>query len=104
MRDCPPRGSRQPLQSSWNTRVAAGTIDGVLLTISTTHVPATDLGYLLYKHPEKAQSWAVASGTAYVFYPEATEDRCTAALLLEVYPVALVGVRGNSKEHHDATG
>jgi 3' terminal RNA ribose 2'-O-methyltransferase Hen1 len=83
--------------------MAAGTIDGVLLTISTTHVPATDLGYLLYKHPGKAQSWAVASGTAHVFYPEATEDRCTVALLLEVDPVALVRGRGNNKEH-DAPG
>ena len=90
-------------KSSLNSAVAAGTISGVLLTISTTHVPATDLGYLLYKHPGKAQSRAVASGTAHVFYPEATEDRCTAALLLEVDPVALVRGRGNAKEH-DAPG
>ena len=62
----------------------------VLLTISTTHEPATDLGYLLHKHPGRVQSFTESVGTAHVFYPEATERRCTAALLLEVDPVALV--------------
>jgi 3' terminal RNA ribose 2'-O-methyltransferase Hen1 len=93
------------LKSSLNSRVATGTIVGVLLTISTTHVPATDLGYLLYKHPGKAQSRAVASGTTHVFYPQASQDRCTVALLLEVDPVALVRGRAHSREHeHDAPG
>jgi 3' terminal RNA ribose 2'-O-methyltransferase Hen1 len=58
----------------------------VLLTITTTCEPATDLGYLLHKHPDRLQSF----GAAYVFYPEATQRRCTAALLLEVDPIALV--------------
>ncbi|MFD3775438.1 3' terminal RNA ribose 2'-O-methyltransferase Hen1 [Streptomyces sp. NPDC058612] len=65
----------------------------MFLTISTTgspERPATDLGYLLHKHPGKAQSFSTSHGTAHVFYPEATADRCTAALLLEVDPVALV--------------
>jgi 3' terminal RNA ribose 2'-O-methyltransferase Hen1 len=62
----------------------------VLLTISTTHEPATDLGYLLHKHPGRVQAFTESVGTAHVFYPEATERRCTAALLLEVDPVALV--------------
>jgi 3' terminal RNA ribose 2'-O-methyltransferase Hen1 len=62
----------------------------VLLTISTTHRPATDLGFLLHKHPERVQAFSVPFGTARVFYPEATEERCTAALLLEVDPVGLV--------------
>jgi 3' terminal RNA ribose 2'-O-methyltransferase Hen1 len=67
----------------------------VLVTISTTMDPATDLGFLLHKHPEKVQSFPVTAGTAHVFYPEATPRRCTAALLLEVDPVGLVrGVRG----------
>ncbi|TXD41264.1 3' terminal RNA ribose 2'-O-methyltransferase Hen1 [Lujinxingia vulgaris] len=69
----------------------------MLLTISTTHQPATDLGYLLYKHPERAQSFDVASGKVHVFYPEASEERCTAAMLLEVDPVRLV--RGNEGAH-----
>ena len=69
----------------------------MLLTISTTHEPATDLGYLLHKHPGRVQSFAQSVGTAHVFYPEATDARCTAALLLEVDPIALVrGRRGPS--------
>ena len=62
----------------------------MLLTITTTHRPATDLGYLLHKHPERVQAFDLPFGTAHVFYPEATDERCTAALLLEVDPVGLV--------------
>ena len=62
----------------------------MLLTITTTAEPATDLGYLLHKNPDRAQAFEVSVGTAHVFYPEATERRCTAALLLEVDPVGLV--------------
>lgn len=62
----------------------------MLLTISTTHTPATDLGYLLAKHPAKVQSFNLAFGQAHVFYPEVSEARCTAALLLDVNPVGLV--------------
>jgi 3' terminal RNA ribose 2'-O-methyltransferase Hen1 len=61
----------------------------VLLTISTTHAPATDLGFLLVKHPDRVQSFTTTGGTAYVFYPEATAERCTVALLLDVDPVEL---------------
>lgn len=60
------------------------------LTISTTHSPATDLGYLLHKRPGKLHSVVLSFGTAHVFYPEATDARCTAALLIEVDPVELV--------------
>jgi 3' terminal RNA ribose 2'-O-methyltransferase Hen1 len=70
----------------------------MLLTITTTHNPATDLGYLLHKHPGRAQSFDLAFGRAHVFYPEATAQRCTAALLLDVDPVALVrGARGEGR-------
>jgi 3' terminal RNA ribose 2'-O-methyltransferase Hen1 len=69
----------------------------VLLTITTTRAPATDLGYLLHKHPDRLQSFAVSAGEAHVFYPEATPERCTAALLLEVDPVTLV--RGPAGQH-----
>jgi 3' terminal RNA ribose 2'-O-methyltransferase Hen1 len=62
----------------------------MLLTLSTTHRPATDLGFLLHKHPDRAQQENLSFGTAHLFYPEAREDRCTFALLLEVDPVALV--------------
>src|SRR5664279_1121955 len=71
----------------------------VLLTITTTHAAASDLGFLLHKHPDKAQTFDVSVGTAHVFYPEATDDVCTVALLLEVDPVALVrGRKGPSSE------
>jgi 3' terminal RNA ribose 2'-O-methyltransferase Hen1 len=61
----------------------------MLLTISTTHQPATDLGFLLYKHPDKVQDYELSFGKAHVFYPESTTNKCTAALLLELDPVTL---------------
>ena len=63
------------------------------LTLTTTTRPATDLGYLLHKHPDRAQSVSVTAGEARVFYPEASEERCTVALLVEVDPVALARSR-----------
>ncbi|MDJ0618483.1 MAG: 3' terminal RNA ribose 2'-O-methyltransferase Hen1 [Calothrix sp. MO_192.B10] len=68
----------------------------MLLTITTTHQPATDLGYLLHKHPERCQSFPLSFGQAHIFYPEAAVDRCTAALLLDVDPVKLVRGRGKT--------
>ncbi|MEU1274820.1 3' terminal RNA ribose 2'-O-methyltransferase Hen1 [Streptomyces sp. NPDC005799] len=65
----------------------------MFLTITTTGTPerpATDLGYLLHKHPDRAQAFSTSYGTAHVLYPEADTQRCTAALLLEVDAVALV--------------
>ena len=68
----------------------------VLLTVSTTHRPATDLGFLLHKHPDRVQSFALPFGRARVFYPEASEGRCTAALLVDIDPVGLVRRGGRS--------
>src|SRR6516225_142339 len=65
----------------------------MLLTLTTTHYPATDLGYLLHKNPARAQSFPLSFGQAHVFYPEATAERCTAVLLLDVDPVGLVRER-----------
>jgi 3' terminal RNA ribose 2'-O-methyltransferase Hen1 len=62
----------------------------MLLTIRTTHKPATDLGFLLHKNPNRVQSFTESFGRAHVFYPEASEDACTVALLLDVDPVGLV--------------
>ncbi len=62
----------------------------MLLTLTTTHRPATDLGHLLRKNPGRPQSFDLSFGTAHVFYPEATDERCTCALLVEVDPVGLV--------------
>lgn len=67
----------------------------MLLTISTTYQPATDLGFLLHKNPARAQSFELSFGQAHVSYPEASAERCTAALVLDVDPVGLVrGRRG----------
>ncbi|AJW79597.1 3' terminal RNA ribose 2'-O-methyltransferase Hen1 [Clavibacter michiganensis] len=62
----------------------------MLITLTSTAPSASDLSHLLRKHPAKAQSFDLAVGTAHVVYPEATDDRCTVALLLEVDPIALV--------------
>jgi 3' terminal RNA ribose 2'-O-methyltransferase Hen1 len=59
----------------------------MILTISTTYHPATDLGYLLGKHPERHQTRELNFGTAHIFYPEVSEERCTVALLLEMNPI-----------------
>ena len=67
----------------------------MLLTIKTTYEPATDLGYLLHKNPSRVQEFGLSFGRAHVFYPEATSERCTAALLLDVDPIGLIrGRRG----------
>ncbi|MFI7044663.1 3' terminal RNA ribose 2'-O-methyltransferase Hen1 [Streptosporangium sandarakinum] len=68
----------------------------MLITISTTARPATDLGFLLHKHPGRVQEFGQSYGMARVFYPEADEERCTAALMLDVDPVRLVRSRGRS--------
>jgi 3' terminal RNA ribose 2'-O-methyltransferase Hen1 len=62
----------------------------MLLTLTTTHQPATDLGYLLRKNPARPQSFSLTFGKAHVFYPEASSECCTVALLVEVDPVGLV--------------
>src|SRR3954465_7219299 len=73
----------------------------MLLTITSTNAPATDLGYLLHKNPARSQSFPLSFGQAHVFYPEASPERCTAALLLDVDPVGLVrNRRGPAGEGH----
>ncbi|HEY1775310.1 MAG TPA: 3' terminal RNA ribose 2'-O-methyltransferase Hen1 [Solirubrobacteraceae bacterium] len=62
----------------------------MLLTLTTWREPASDLGFLLHKHPDRVQSFSLPFGEAVVFYPEATEERCSATLLLEIDPVGLV--------------
>lgn len=62
----------------------------MLLTISTNHRPATDLGFLLMKHPDNVHGVTLPFGRATLFYPEASEERCTAAVTLEIDAVQLV--------------
>ena len=72
----------------------------MFLTITSTSPEASDLGYLLHKHPDRAQSFELPVGRAHVFYPEANAERCTAALLLEVDPIGL-GVVQHRQQHVD---
>lgn len=71
-----------------------GQTERMLLTVATTHQPATDLGFLLHKHPDRVQHFEQSFGTVTVFYPEATHERCTVALMLDVDPVRLARSRG----------
>ena len=75
-------------------RVGPGQDVPVLLTISTTHRPATDLGYLLHKHPDRVQEFRQSFGTSTVLYPEASDERCTVLLTLDIDPVRLARGRG----------
>lgn len=77
-------------------RLSAALSCPMLLTLTTTRSPATDLGFLLHKHPDKLQTFALSFGHAHVFYPEADAARCTAALLLGVDPVGLTRRAGRS--------
>lgn len=69
----------------------------MILTLTSTAPAATDLGYLLHKHPDKVFTTSLAFGQATVVYPEASPERCTVALLVEVDPVGLV----RRKHHRD---
>ena len=69
----------------------------MLLTLRTTRRPATDLGYLLAKHPDREQEFDLPFGRAYAFYPEASESSCTFALLLDIDPIGLVRGRPDAQ-------
>jgi 3' terminal RNA ribose 2'-O-methyltransferase Hen1 len=63
-------------------------------------VDASVLGFLLHKHPAKVQSFSEPVGDISVFYPEATAERCTIAVLVEVDPISLARnkrFRGDSR-------
>jgi 3' terminal RNA ribose 2'-O-methyltransferase Hen1 len=68
----------------------------MLLSITNEKKPATDLGYLLHKNPSRCQEIGLNFGNAYVFYPEATEERCTASLLLDIDPIGMVRGKAGS--------
>jgi 3' terminal RNA ribose 2'-O-methyltransferase Hen1 len=69
----------------------------MLLLIATTYRPATDLGYLLHKHPERVHETELGFGKAFVVYPETSESRCEAALILDIDPIGLVRGRGSAE-------
>lgn len=68
----------------------------MLLSITNMSRPATDLGYLLHKHPARCQEIELNFGKTYVFFPEAGEDKCTACLLLDIDPVGIVRGKAES--------
>lgn len=70
----------------------------MLLSITTTHRPATDLGYLLHKHPDRYQRFELSFGAAHIYFPEASPERCSACLLLDVDPVRLVRGKGDRQQ------
>src|SRR3569623_1108756 len=72
----------------------------MLLSITTQHEPATDLGYLLVKHPDRVQEFELSFGTARVFYPEASAQCCTAVLMVDIDPVGLVRGSGATLEQY----
>jgi 3' terminal RNA ribose 2'-O-methyltransferase Hen1 len=69
----------------------------VLLTLTTTAPPATDLGFLLHKNPARLHTVSLPFGEAHVAYPVADDAECTAAVVVDVDPVGLVrGRKGPS--------
>ena len=62
----------------------------MFLSITYTQKPATDLGFLLFKNPSRPQTFELSFGSAHVFYPEVSEVRCTAVLMLDIDPIDLV--------------
>lgn len=62
----------------------------MLLTITNTSPPATDIGFVLHKNPAAVRRVDMGFGVAHIFYPQAETGSCTIALLCEVDPVALV--------------
>ena len=73
----------------------------MILTLTTQAQPPSltdsrDLGFLLHKNPSALFSRELTFGTAQVFYPEATPERTTVVLLVEVDPIRLVRGRADS--------
>jgi 3' terminal RNA ribose 2'-O-methyltransferase Hen1 len=69
----------------------------MLLSITYTGHNTSDLGYLLYKNPNSCpQTFELSFGKAHVFYSEVSDERTTAALLLDIDPLDLAKGKGNS--------
>lgn len=70
----------------------------MLLSITYTGHETADLGYLLYKNPYRAQVFELSHGKAYVFYTLVSDERTTAALLLDIDPVDLARGKAGSSD------
>ncbi len=51
---------------------------------------ASDLGFLLHKHPESVHEFNLSFGKAHVFYPQASDKECTAVLHAELDGIDMV--------------
>ena len=76
----------------------------MLLTISTSHQPASELGFLLHKHPERMQTFSLSYGDCHIFYPEASDSKCTMAMLLDVDPVGMTCSRKKQNQKFALAG
>lgn len=70
----------------------------MLLTITYEGENTQELGFLLHKHPDRAQQFELSYGKAYVFYPEVSNERTTVALLLDTDPIDLARGKVGSRE------
>jgi RNA repair, ligase-Pnkp-associating, region of Hen1 len=72
----------------------------MLLTITNTKSPATDVGYLLHKNPRRLQSFDLSFGKVHVFYPEASAERCNSPLFkrAEKFPKSSTHIIGGSPD------
>ena len=64
--------------------------NNMIINITTTHYPATDLGFLLHKHPDRFQTFDLSVGKVHVFYPEKSEEKTTVSMLLDIDPIDMV--------------
>jgi 3'' terminal RNA ribose 2''-O-methyltransferase Hen1 len=56
----------------------------MLLTITYKGKDTQDLGYMLFKNPNRPQSVKLTTGSAYVYYPKVSDEETTIALLLDI--------------------
>ena len=70
----------------------------MLLTVTYEGENTQELGFLLHKNPARAQQFQLSFGQAYVFYPEVSDSRTTAALLLDIDPLDLARGKVGSSE------
>ncbi|RZA27031.1 MAG: 3' terminal RNA ribose 2'-O-methyltransferase Hen1 [Proteobacteria bacterium] len=74
----------------------------MFLSISTQHHPASDLGFLFHKHPDRVHKLDLPFGKATVYFSELSAERSTAILQVEVDSIGLVrGWGGGGNSHED---
>ncbi len=70
----------------------------MLLTITMKGKNTQELGYLLHKNPYRPQCFELNFGKAYVFYTEISDNRTTAALLLDINPIDFARGKKGSRD------